>query len=84
VEKFRWVTLSTGGTWQGIDMRTLPVAGLPTSYALQYASRGGGYFQSAREPSYDRIGAMWVPVVEVQSVLRGDECVTDPEWCPSP
>jgi hypothetical protein len=84
VRKFRWATLSTGGTWQGIDMRTLPVAGLQTSYALQYASRGGGYFQSAGEPVYDPIGEMWVPVVEVQSVLRGDECVTDAERCPSP
>jgi hypothetical protein len=85
VKKLRWATLSTGANWQGIDMRGVPNAGprIDTPYAIQWKSTGGGYFKGDPNPVFDdaMIG-IWVPVVEVQSVLRGEACMADLARCP--
>jgi hypothetical protein len=39
-----------------------------------------GYFKGTAQA--DPVGEMWVPVVEVQSVLRSESCFNDPATCP--
>ncbi|MEO6061817.1 MAG: hypothetical protein ABIQ99_07770 [Thermoflexales bacterium] len=64
---FYWAPFAT--TWSGIDMR---LTGRATSYDLQNSARGGGQVNGTYY--WDDNGGIWVPVVEVQSVLR-EACV---------
>ncbi len=83
-ERFRWIARSTGANWQGIDMRGVPNAGprIETPYAIQWKAIGGGYFKGNPTPVFDEVIGIWVPVVEVQSILRGDGCVANLAMCP--
>jgi hypothetical protein len=65
--EYYWSRYTTG--WTGVDMT---LTGLPTTFDLQDDAKGGG---NVRGSSYwDAPSGIWVPVVEVQSVLR-NPCV---------
>ena len=57
--------------WAGIDLRLM---GRPTSYDTRTRTKAGGVFNNAQY--WDDPVGLWVPVIEVQSVLR-DKCVQD-------
>jgi hypothetical protein len=78
--KYRWVNKSSGADWTEINMKSDVEPALPTSYAVQTRTQGVGKFKGALQA--DPVGEMWVPVVEVQSVLRSDACYNDPAQCP--
>ena len=71
---YYWSNFST--TWSNLDMRQ---AGRATSYDLQDTARGGGQVNSSYY--WDNNGGIWVPVVEVQSVLRSS-CVANSSCLP--
>jgi hypothetical protein len=64
---YAWQMVNTD--WTGIDLRQ---KGDPTSYAVRTKARPGGIFNNL--DYWDNSTSIWVPVIEVQSVLR-DECV---------
>jgi len=55
--------------WAGIDLTQI---GRPTSYDMRTRTVSGGLYKG--QEYWDTPSGVWVPVVEVQSVLR-DECV---------
>jgi hypothetical protein len=77
-QAFKWVNRSS--PWEGLDLRTLNL-GFQFPYAIQGMSKEFGrvnnivYWNRAPSP------AMWIPVVEVQSVLRAEDCATG-NGCP--
>jgi hypothetical protein len=78
--KYRWTSRTSGADWTAINIRTDVDPPMPTAYAVQEQTQGVGYFKGV--PQADPVGEMWVPVVEVQSVLRSDACFNDPMKCP--
>jgi hypothetical protein len=72
---YSWVQVET--PWAGVDMRQ---KGDPVSYDVRSFTRSGGFFKNritgVEEAYTDEPAGVWVPVVEVQSVLR-DECVAN-------
>ena len=64
---YQWVDKTTN--WAGVDMTGI---GKSTTYDVRTRSQSGGVF--AEQQYWDDQTGIWVPVVEVQSVLR-DECV---------
>jgi hypothetical protein len=71
---YEWVDKTT--TWAGVDMTGI---GKSTTYDSRTKSMSGG--TSGGEVYWDDQTGIWVPVVEVQSVLR-DECVADGTCAP--
>jgi hypothetical protein len=61
---YRWVDRNE--RWTPIDMREL---GAPLTYVPVRRAQGGGLFQRP-DPYWDDNGGIWVPVIEVQTVLR--------------
>ncbi len=61
--------------WPGIDLKLI---GRPVSYDQRMRTKGGGVFRTLGVPRvyWDDPWGLWIPVVEVQSVIR-DECVAD-------
>lgn len=78
-KKYKWAD-KTRIDWQPIDMTSDVTPALPQSHAFQRATQGIGHYRGRIET--DPAGDMWIPVVEVQSVLRNDACVRDPKQCP--
>jgi hypothetical protein len=66
---YGWTTQASD--WTGIDMRG---AGHTAPYDTRMRTRSGGTFKG--EDYWDDPSGIWVPVLEVQSVLR-DECVAE-------
>lgn len=66
--------------WQPIDLATITDTLLSTSYAVQTQTLSGGQFQG--QTYWDAPEAIWVPVIEVQTVMRG-QCV-ETGVCPTP
>ena len=74
---YSWRTYTTD--WSGVDMT---LTGLSTTYDSQPNSVSGGIFDNATyRDDEDGVNGIWVPVVEVQSVLRG-KCVADGTCAP--
>ena len=71
IAAFKWVDRTS--SWEGLDLRTLNM-GLPFPFAIQTMSQEFGrvnnqiYWSATPSPS------IWVPIVEVQSVLRAEDC----------
>lgn len=63
-------------SWAGIDLR---FAGRTTPYDIRMRTQSGGTFDG--QTYWDEPGGIWVPVLEVQSVLR-DECVANGSCVP--
>jgi hypothetical protein len=78
--KYRWVNKASAADWTEINMKTDVEPALTTAYAIQTRVQGTGYFKGTAQA--DPVGEMWVPVVEVQSVLRSESCFNDPAICP--
>ncbi len=66
---YQWADQVTD--WAGIDLRLM---GRSTSYDMRTKTKSGGIFSNSQY--WDTPDGVWVPVVEVQSVLR-DKCVQD-------
>jgi hypothetical protein len=71
---YEWVDKTT--TWAGVDMTGV---GKSTTYDVRTKSSSGGVLDD--QQYWDDQTGIWVPVVEVQSVLR-DECVADGTCAP--
>ena len=66
--------------WQPIDLQTITGTQLSTSYAIQTQTLSGGQFQG--QAYWDAPEAIWVPVIEVQTIFV-DICVATGA-CPTP
>lgn len=66
--------------WQPIDLATITDTLLSTSYAVQTQTLSGGQLQG--QTYWDAPEAIWVPVIEVQTVMR-DQCAAT-GVCPTP
>src|SRR4029453_10438884 len=71
---YSWSSFSTD--WSGVDMT---LTGLSTTYDVQPHSVSGGFYYD--NVYWDSPSGIWVPVVEVQSVLRS-RCVADGTCAP--
>jgi len=71
---YGWQDFSTD--WAGIDLRQI---GRTTSYDLRTRTISGGAWQEV--VYWDQPSGIWVPVIEVQSVLRS-ECVANGTCAP--
>jgi hypothetical protein len=65
--QYGWATVQT--PWAGVNMTQM---GYPVPYDVRSRTRSAGMFRG--QMYIDSPDGVWVPVVEVQSVLR-DECV---------
>ncbi|MCL4505280.1 MAG: hypothetical protein M1434_12165 [Chloroflexi bacterium] len=71
---YSWTDYTTD--WAGVD---LTQAGRPTSYDMRTRTTSGGTWQDT--VYWDQPTGIWVPVVEVQSVLR-NSCVASGQCAP--
>jgi len=66
---YGWANFATD--WAGIDMRSV---GRSTTYDIRTRTLSGGIFKG--QEYWDTPAGIWVPVIEVQSVMR-NECVAE-------
>jgi hypothetical protein len=67
----QWVNITSA--WQGINMRD---HGYPNTYEWWNVVRSGGVFKNVQYWDQPEPSQIWIPVLEVQSVLRSEQCAT--------